>query len=484
MKALDVLNGVLSQSSSLPPETEIEGLAIDSRLCGGGDLFFARRGYSLNGENFVPDAIKAGAVGIVAERDFPKLPTVVTGDVREALAIAAGNFYSHPDRSLNLIGITGTNGKTTTAWFLRHILQHHGGCGLLSTVEVFDGKNGTPAVLTTPEAHEIHRILSAVRNNHCEHCVMEVSAHAVSLKRVFGLMFKVAVFTNLSRDHLDFYGDMKRYFAAKKEFFEMLSPDAVAVINVDDTSGKQLAEMLRCHVISVSPAGKPADISVKDVCSGVSGIMVRLTARGKEMTVELPISGLHNAANLASAAGVLMALEADMNVLLPSLDSVRPVPGRMESIPSGDNVHYFVDFAHTPDGLRKVLSSPDIHGPGRVICVFGCGGDRDRGKRPRMMRAVCENADIVIATADNPRSESQEQIFRDMKAGETADQDVLYISNRKKAIRTAVSLAEPGDVVIVAGKGHEPYQLIKGEKIPFSDAGEIRQALKEAGREG
>ncbi len=483
MKAKDVLDTVSVQSSTLSLEAEVAGLSIDSRKCRKGDLFFARKGYKMNGEEFVPDAIEAGCTGVVAKRDFTGIPTVVVDDVREALAISSLNFYNHPDTSIEIIGITGTNGKTTTAWFLQHILHSQGLCGLLSTVENFDGKARKPAVLTTEEAHDICASLSKMRENGCKRAVMEVSAHSISLKRVFGLNFKVGVFTNLSQDHLDFYGDMERYFEAKSRFFENLGPDACAVINIDDPAGERLLDRVRCRTITVSPAGRNADVRVMGTRSGPVGVIVLLNAEGKEREVVLPLPGLHNAANLASSAGVLLALRMDPFSSLSLLASMPPIPGRMEAIPSSDGVRYLVDFAHTPDGLEKVLGSPDIHENGRVICVFGCGGDRDRGKRPLMMRAVCENADVVIATSDNPRTEGQKQIFEDMAAGESTGSHVFYIEDRIQAIKAAIREARTGDVVIVAGKGHEPYQLIGNRKIPFSDAEEIRRALKEAGRE-
>lgn len=484
MKAGMVLADLPFRSSTIDTEVKIAGLSIDSRKCRKGDLFFARKGYKIDGEQFVPDAMKTGAVGVVAERDFPGIPTIVVKDVREALAGCSLNFYNHPDKSIDLIGVTGTNGKTTTAWFIQHILQSTGCCGLLSTVENFDGEKRMSAVLTTPEAHEICDNLVRMRDNGCGCCVMEVSAHSVTLKRIFGLNFKVGVFTNLSQDHLDFYGDMDLYFEAKRKFFENLAPDAYAVINTDDPAGVRLVDSIRCHIISVSPAGRSADVRVMGTRSGDAGVIVLLNAEGKEREVELPLPGLHNAANLASCFGVLLALRMDPFSSLSLLASMPPIPGRMEAIPSSDGVRYLVDFAHTPDGLEKVLGSPDIHERGRVICVFGCGGDRDRSKRPLMMRAVCEHADVVIATSDNPRTEGQKQIFKDMLAGETAGKMVSYIKDRREAIYAAITEAKAGDVVIVAGKGHEPYQLIGNRKIPFSDAAEIRQALKETGREG
>ncbi|NOY23030.1 MAG: UDP-N-acetylmuramoyl-L-alanyl-D-glutamate--2,6-diaminopimelate ligase [Acidobacteria bacterium] len=484
MKAGAVLTGFPFRSSTIDPDVEITGLSIDSRKCGKGELFFARKGYKVDGEQFVSDAIEAGSAGIVAERDFPGIPTALADDVREALAYCALNFYKHPDRALDLIGVTGTNGKTTTAWFIQHVLQSTKCCGLLSTVENFDGKNRTHAVLTTPEAHDIGDNLARMRGNGCDRCVMEVSAHSVTLKRIFGLNFKVGVFTNLSQDHLDFYGDMETYFKAKKKFFDNLGPDACAVINIDDPAGERLLDNIRCRIISVSPAGRSADVRVMGTRSGDAGVIVLLNAEGKGREVDLPLPGLHNAANLASCVGVLLALRMDPFSSLSLLASMPPIPGRMEAIPSRDGVRYFVDFAHTPDGLEKVLGSPDIHEGGSVFCVFGCGGDRDRGKRPLMMRAVCDNADVVIATSDNPRTEDQKQIFRDMEAGEAGNRKVLYIEDRREAIRAAVDEAKAGDVVIVAGKGHETYQLIGKERFPFSDADEINQALKEAGRVG
>ncbi len=484
MNAGAVLSGLPFRSSTIDSDLEISGLRIDSRKCGKGDLFFARKGFKVNGEDFVPEAIKAGCAALVAERDFPDIPTAVVDDVREALARCALNFFNHPDQMLDLIGVTGTNGKTTTAWLIQHVLNSEEKCGLLSTVENYDGINRKPAVLTTPEAHDICENLSMMVRNGCSRSVMEVSAHSVTLKRVSGMNFKVAVFTNLSQDHLDFYGDMETYFKAKKEFFEHLEPDAFAVINVDDPAGSRLLNQVPCHTISVSPAGRNADVRVMGTRSSDAGVIVLLNAEGKEKEVVVPLPGLHNAANLASCAGVLMALRMDPFSSLSLLASMRPLPGRMEAVPSSDGVRYLVDFAHTPDGLKKVLSSPDIHEKGRVLCVFGCGGDRDRGKRHLMMRAVCENADVVIATADNPRSEAQEQIFDDMAKGETGDLPVSYITDRREAIRSAIEMAKSGDVVIVAGKGHESYQIIKGEKLPFSDAAEILEALKEMGRAG
>lgn len=458
--------------------TVIKGISIDSRTCSSGDLFVVRKGFHHDGGRFVFEAQSNGAAAFLSEVPLKDVPFVQVSDVRVAQSILARRFYGEPDRQLSLVGITGTNGKTTTAHIARHLFSRDGRCGLMGTVETDDGNRTETAGLTTPESHDVFRLLRQMADNGCSRAVMEVSAHGLTLKRVYGMNFACAAFTNLSVDHMDFYGDMETYLAAKLELFRMLSANNPAVIHADDTSAPVVSEACNGPVILVG-SSPDHDVCLKETTARNGGQRIILQVGRQDLVFQLPIPGRHNAVNAAMAVGILMGLGLDPAVYVERMESVPPVPGRLQPIQPGGEISCYVDFAHTPDGLDNVLNALREATAGRVICVFGCGGDRDRTKRPLMVSAVCRWADLVFATSDNPRTESQEQIFADMRAGETHGRDVHYIQERRIAIREAVMCARPGDTVLVAGKGHESYQIVGRERLEFDDAEEIRRALRE-----
>lgn len=478
MKAHALFSNLKLQSSSIPAELDISGIAIDSRKCRAGDLFFVRKGFKEDGSRYVPEARAAGAAAFVSETEIPGVPLAVVDDTRLALAALSRRFFNEPDRELQVVGITGTNGKTTTAHMLRALLLAHGHCGLIGTVETDDGNSRYPSALTTPEAHDIYKLLRNMTRHGCSYAAMEASAHGVSLHRTTGLAFRVGVFTNFSVDHLDYYGTMEAYLNAKLTFFAQLDPGATAVLNADDEVSRQVEAVCACPVMRF---GSESDTDVRLVNTTVvpGGQQLKLKVHGQQYEVLLPLAGNYNAWNAMAAITAVSALGLDPSAGFNALAALKPVPGRLQPVPSADGVRYFVDFAHTPDGLERVLRSLREETTGRLICVFGCGGDRDRTKRPLMVGAVCRYADLVFATSDNPRTEDPAQIFSDMRAGDNCGREIHWIQERAEAIREAVNTARSGDVVVVAGKGHESYQLIGDRKIPFSDARHLEAAISE-----
>lgn len=478
MKAHELFSDLSLQSSTIPAEQEISGIAIDSRKCRSGDLFVVRQGLKEDGRRYVPDARAAGAVAFISETEIPGVPVAVVEDTRLALAALSRRFYGEPDRELQVVGITGTNGKTTTAHMVRALLSAHGHCGLIGTVETDDGNSRYPSMLTTPEAHDIYKLLRNMTRHGCSYAAMEASAHGVSLHRTTGLAFRVGVFTNFSVDHLDYYGTMEAYLNAKLTFFEQLDPGATAVLNADDEVARQVEAICPCPIIRF---GSESDTDVRLVRTTVvpGGQQLKMKVHGQLYEILLPMAGNYNAWNAMAAVSAVSALGLEPAAGFNALAALRPVPGRLQPVPSGDGIRYFVDFAHTPDGLERVLRSLREETTGRLICVFGCGGDRDRTKRPLMVGAVCRYADLVFATSDNPRTEDPAQIFSDMRAGDTCGREIHWIQDRAEAIRKAVDQACPGDVLVVAGKGHESYQLVGNRKMPFSDTRHLETAIRE-----
>ncbi len=478
MKLSELIQDLDPVCVSAAGSTVISGISIDSRTCSPGDLFVVRKGFDYDGSRFVADARKRGAAAFLTEVPLSGVPFVQVLDSRVAQAKVARRLFGFPDTELSLIGITGTNGKTTTAHITRHLLSRKAKCGLIGTVESHDGVRARKAVLTTPESHDVFCLLRRMVDNGCTHCVMEVSAHGLTLKRVYGMQFSSAVFTNLSVDHMDFYGDMNTYLSAKLELFEMLPPDRAAVVYADDPAAQLVSEACRGNVLLVG-TNPDHDVYLKDTVPSDGSQHVLVRSGGRDFEFELPMPGRHNALNATLSLAVIMALGMDPADYIDGMSTVPVVPGRLQRVENDARIHCYVDFAHTPDGLTNVLAALKEASEGRLICVFGCGGDRDRTKRPLMVSAVCRMADLVIATSDNPRTESQEQIFADMRAGETHGRDVHYIEDRREAIRRAIHAAVQGDTVLVAGKGHESYQIVGQERLVFDDAEEIRGALME-----
>ena len=493
------------------PSVRVLGVHHDSRATGPGDLFVARKGAHSDGTKFAADAIQRGASALLIGRaDLDSeaavraralgVPVLVVDDVRDGLAFASAAVYGHPTFAVETIGITGTNGKTTVAHLVRAALDGAIGagpcCGILGTVGHSFGSLRVDAGHTTPEADEIARVMAAMRRQGARYVAMEVSSHALALRRVRAVRFRVAAFTNLTQDHLDFHGSMDHYADAKALLFTDCAPGS-AVINVDDAFGKRLAARVRAPLVRVS-----AKVSASETDADIAPIAVSASARGIDVQFRTPqgnvavasrLVGTHNLENLAVALGIVHALELDLQRAAAALRDETGAPGRLERCDApGDDVVVLVDYAHTPDALARVLESVRAFAAGRIWCVFGCGGDRDPTKRRPMGHAAARGADALIVTNDNPRSEDPRAISAEIVAGMleagavAVGETVLgaggrgYVVelDRARAIAFAVSSAAPGDVVLVAGKGHEGYQTVGGEKRPFDDREEAHRALE------
>ena len=457
-----------------PADIEVTGLAYDSRQAGPGTLFFCVSGFERDGHDFAPEAVERGAVALVVERPLGLgVPEVLVEDARAAMAPAAARFHGEPTSRLRVAGITGTNGKTTTAWLLRHLLESAGmRCGLLGTVTSVIGGDEQPVVRTTPEAIDLQATFAAMVAAGDAACAMEVSSHALELGRADGIHWAAAVFTNLSRDHLDFHGTMEEYFAAKRRLFE--AGPAAAIVNVDDEYGRRLAAELE-GVVTFAVEGE-ADWRALDVRSGLDGSRYRVRGPGGEAEVRSPLPGRFNVSNTLAALATAAALGVSLDEAVAALASFRAAPGRFEPVDEGQDFAVLVDYAHTPDSLENVLRAARDLTDGRVIVVFGAGGDRDRGKRPLMGEIAARLADVAVVTSDNPRSEDPEAIIGEILEG--AGPGVESLVDRREAIARAVGLASAGDVVVVAGKGHEQGQEFEGgRKLPFDDVAVVREAL-------
>ncbi len=463
----------------------VTGIRYDSRKVRPGDLFAAVRGESVDGALFIPQARAAGATALLVERNPPGtrgFPVAVAQDGREALALAARNFFGDPSARLPVIGITGTNGKTTTAFIARNILVAAGiPAGLVGTVQYLVGGRAIPSSRTTPEASDLQEMMQAMERAGDRACVMEVSSHALAQKRVTGVRFAVAVFTNLTQDHLDYHGTMDEYFAVKAQLFAEFEMRA-AVVNRDDPWGRRLLASLP-DALSFGWTG--GDIHPEGLRENVEwgtwGSRFTLSTPWGRIPVETSLAGSFNVENVMAAAGACGAMGIGPGAIAEGIASVGMIPGRFQKVERGQAFTALVDYAHTPDALEKLLRSARELAEGRLLLVFGCGGDRDRGKRPLMGKAAGELADLVVVTSDNPRSEDPGAIIREITAGmEGARARVCVEPDRRAAIRLAVAEARAGDVLAVAGKGHEDYQITGGSVLPFSDAGELAEAIDDA----
>ncbi len=480
------------------PGVEITGLAYDSRSVRPGDLFFCVRGLHSDGHEFAADAVGRGAAALVLERPLGLgVPEVLVGSARAAMAPLAARFHGFPSRELRVVGVTGTNGKTTTAYLVRALLEASGQqCGLLGTVKSVVGGRERPVQRTTPEAIELQADLRAMLEGGDRACAMEVSSHALELGRTDAIQFAAAVFTNISRDHLDFHGDMEEYFQAKRRLFVPLDgsePPAISVVNVGDAYGRRLAAEI--DGVRTFALDGPGDYSATDVRCAFDGCRFTLRTPAGERRVHLPMPGRFNVANALAALAAAHALGGELDLLVDSLERGVRVPGRFEPVDEGQEFAVLVDYAHTPDSLENVLraarelaGSPQ-GGEGRVICVFGAGGDRDRGKRPLMGEIAARLADVVVVTSDNPRSEDPGRIIAEIMSGMHRvgqgrgatggdPPHVLALADRHAAIAEAVACGRRGDVLVIAGKGHEQGQeLADSRKVPFDDVTVAREAL-------
>jgi UDP-N-acetylmuramoyl-L-alanyl-D-glutamate--2,6-diaminopimelate ligase len=459
---------------------EVADLAYDSRKVGKGTLFFCVPGEKVDGHDFAARVIEAGAGALVVERELEVgVPQVVVADARAAMAPVAARFCGDPTAELRVVGVTGTNGKTTTAFLVREILEVAGiSTGLLGTVKQVVGGAEESVERTTPEAIDLQATFRRMLDCGDTACAMEVSSHAMSLHRADAIHFEVALFTNLTQDHLDFHRDMEDYFLAKRKLFE--AGPGTAIVNVDDPYGRRLAGEFEC--VTFSAEGADADYSAHEVSFDAGGAEFLVVGPGGEVALRTGLPGHFNVANALGAFAVAVAMGVEPETAAVGLARAARVPGRFEPIDEGQGFSVLVDYAHTPDSLENVLRAARRLTSGRVIAVFGAGGDRDRDKRPKMGRAGAELSDLAVVTSDNPRSEEPEAIVAEVAAGTGAGAEVAIEVDRRAAIALALGRAEPGDTVVIVGKGHEQGQEFEaGRKIPFDDREVAREELRKLG---
>lgn len=463
------------------PHIAVSGIQFDSRKIKAGDIFIAVRGTQADGHLFIEAATKKGATVIVCE-EMPGilkagLTYVQVKDSSQALGIMAGNYYDNPSSDLILVGITGTNGKTTIATLLYQLFTGFGyGCGLLSTIRNLILKEEIPSTHTTPDPLQLNYLMRKLVESGGEYCFMEVSSHAIAQNRIAGLKFAGGIFTNLTHDHLDYHKTFREYLLAKKKFFDELPPEAFALVNKDDKNGLVMVQNTKAKIRTYALRS-----AVDFKCRIIENLFEGLQMSVNNMETICRLTGEFNAYNLTAVFGASVLLGQSPEQILTFLSSLPPVEGRFETIHSGKNITAIVDYAHTPDALKNVLATiGEIRTRNeKLITVVGAGGDRDRSKRPIMAGICAEKSDLVILTSDNPRSEEPESIIEEMKKGIEADRQrkVMTIVNRREAIRTACHLAQPGDIILVAGKGHEKYQEIKGVRYPFDDKKILEEML-------
>lgn len=469
----------------------VAGISADSRRVARGDLFVALPGTRTDGARFVSEALSRGASAVVSQEKIEGLEVtnLVVQDARQALADMAGVYFGKPSSEMRVAGVTGTNGKTTTAFLLQHICDTALlRCGLLGTIHYQIGDEIVPATRTTPDALELQRLLASMRDAGCKSVVMEVSSHAIVQKRVAGVEFDAAVFTNLTQDHLDYHGTMEAYFEAKASFLEGLELQrfkvGTALVNIDDRYGAQLFDRLQhAGVKSFSfGLGARADFRASSCRTDVNGSSFQLDATGRSWLVRLPLTGMFNIYNALGALSAAHAMGIDVRSAVLALASAPPVPGRLQPVPGKRAFKVFVDYAHTDDALTKALKTLRDLQPSRIITVFGCGGDRDQKKRSLMGAASEALSDWTIVTSDNPRSETPETIAGEIVSG-MRRQTHEIILDRKEAIQKAIQMAQPKDIVLIAGKGHEKEQEIAGKRYPFDDVAVAASALEDLSSE-
>jgi UDP-N-acetylmuramoyl-L-alanyl-D-glutamate--2,6-diaminopimelate ligase len=485
---LKTLAGAIAVRQVIGPlDRAVESIAYDSRRVQRNGLFVALRGEKNDGHEFTGQAIEKGASVIVAEREEknPRVTCLVVENTRSALADLAATFYGQPARRLKLAAVTGTNGKTTTTFLIKHICEKAGlRCGLIGTVRYEIGERVLPAARTTPESLDLQELLAQMANASCRAAAMEVSSHALAQERIRGLEWDVAVFTNLTQDHLDYHGTMENYFESKAKLFTQLAQqqkkrEPVAVVNMDDRYGEQLLDKIdkKISVITFG-MGVRADFRASNYRMEFGGTSYQLDARGKSYLVRVPLIGRFNVANSMAALAAANALGLNLREAVLSLGKSPQVPGRLEMVPAKRQFQVFVDYAHTPDALVSVLKTLRELEPGRLITVFGCGGDRDRQKRPLMGRIADQNADYSIITSDNPRKEDPNAIISEIEKGFGSDR-YEKVAERAEAIARAIALAQPRDIILIAGKGHETYQEFADHTVPFDDIQVARRAIED-----
>ena len=470
MKLSQLLEGITVCSAGADMDAEISEVCYDSRAVRPGDLFVAIRGFETDGHRYIAGAMERGAAAVVCEEAPEGVPAVVVGDSRAALAAIGANRYGHPAESMTMIGVTGTNGKTSTTYFIKAVLEARGAkVGLIGTNQNLIGDEVLETERTTPESYELQALFARMRDAGCTHAVMEVSSHALALKRVYGIRFQVALFTNLTQDHLDFHGTMEEYRKAKALLFAQADR---GIINLDDPVAAQMIADAKCPATTFAAHTAGADLRAENIRLGAEG--VRFTAVDAEETaeIEMQIPGAFTVSNTLGALAACRALGVPLAESAGALRAVPGVKGRIEVVPTPADYTVLIDYAHSPDGIVNVLTAVRGFAKGRVIALFGCGGDRDKTKRPKMGAAADRLADYCIVTSDNPRTEDPDAIIADILAG-MGDTPRAVITSRPDAIRFALGFAQAGDVIVLMGKGHETYQEINYVKRDLDEREEV-----------
>lgn len=476
MKLTQLLSGAGYSIQNIT-DAEVTLVTEDSRKVSPGSVFVCVQGSRFDGHDMALDACKAGAALIVAQRDTGAPNQLIVSDTREAFSLLSASFYSNPARKLRLVGVTGTNGKTTTCFLLKSVFEALGyKTGLVGTVKNMVGDTEYPAHLTTPDPFELNGLFAKMVEAGCELCVMEVSSQALAQQRVAGLHYEAAIFTNLTQDHLDYHGNFENYIAAKHKLFEQCD---TAIINCDDDAHKSMVEGTSCKVVTFSAMSDSADFSAKNTEYRTDGVSYVLVGIGKLQRIKMNIPGSFTVYNSMGAAVCAVELGFTLEETAQALGCATGVPGRIEVVPTDTDYTVIIDYAHSPDGLENILASLRKIAPARVITVFGCGGDRDKTKRPKMGKIAADMSDYVVVTSDNPRTENPQTIVEEVAVGTVgAKIPVKTIVDRTQAIEFALNEAKAGDIVLLAGKGHETYQIIGTEKNHYDEREVVRSLLK------
>ncbi|MCZ8518771.1 MULTISPECIES: UDP-N-acetylmuramoyl-L-alanyl-D-glutamate--2,6-diaminopimelate ligase [Paenibacillus] len=493
MQLKELANGLAVSRILGEAETEVKGLQIDSRKVVPGDLFICIPGLVADGHDYAAAAVERGAAALVAERELEAgVPVLLVKDARHAMAVLANHFYGYPSRELKLIGVTGTNGKTTTTYLLDRVLTDAGyRTGLMGNIHIKIGGEYRPNHATnTQEALELQKILREMADAGTDYCLMEVSSHGLEMGRVKGCLFRTGMFTNLTQDHLDFHGTMERYQAAKGLLFSRLGNDygadphqrRFAVLNGDEEASAEFEKLTAAETLVYAIDNPKADVRAEEIVMSAQGTSFRCVTFRGTTEIKTRLVGRFNVYNVLGVIAAALAEGVELDVIAASLAGIASVEGRMEVVDAGQPYLVLVDYAHTPDGLENALSTVSQFAEGNIYCVFGCGGDRDRTKRPLMGGVAAKYSDYIYVTSDNPRTEDPHSILLDIVPGiEGAGMDTASYElavDRREAIRRAVEKAQPGDIVLIAGKGHETYQDIGGVKLPFDDRLVAEEAIK------